>query len=100
MGFYPGQQVVCVNAHGIPDARNDYLEILHEGNVYTVRDVVDNPKYASPGYGLRLNTILLPHCLATGMEEAWHPARFRPCASTDIGIFTSILRTIPEKVDA
>ena len=94
--FYAGQQVVCVNAGHVCEARNDYLHMLQEGHVYTVRDVVENAKFATPGYGLRLDSVWMPKCDATGIEEAWHPSRFRPCAKTDISVLTGLL----EKVDA
>lgn len=95
MAFYPGQQVVCISAGCIPEATNNYPHMLQEGNVYTIRDIIENPKFGFLGYGVYLDSVWLPKCDATGLEEAWHPCRFRPCTKTDIGVFKEILQKIP-----
>jgi len=100
MAFYPGQQVVCINTRFLPDARNDHLYMLQDGRIYTIRDVVDSPHYSTPSYGLRLEGVRMPACAITGMEQVWHPYRFRPCAKTDISIFADMLEKIPESADA
>jgi len=98
--FFEGQQVVCINVGHVCEARNDYLHMLEKGHVYTVRDVIENASFSLPGFGLRVDSLYLPKCDVTGIEEAWHPVRFRPCATTDIGIFTQMLDRIPERVNA
>jgi hypothetical protein len=100
MAFYAGQQVVCVNAGIIQGANNWYIHMLEEKKVYTIREIVDHVLYHPVGYGLRLDVVWLPKCDVTGVEETWHPLRFRPCAKTDIGVFTGLLTKIPESVDA
>jgi len=99
MAFYPGQPVVCVNARVIAGATNWYIHMLEEGNVYTVREIVEHVEYKEPGYGLRLDSVWLPKCDKTGFEETWHPLRFRPCAKTDISVFTNLLEKIPATVE-
>jgi hypothetical protein len=74
--------------------------MLEEKKVYTVREIVEHAAFKNPGYGLRLDSMWLPKCDVTGMEETWHPLRFRPCVKTDIGVFTEMLTKIPESVDA
>lgn len=98
--FFEGQQVVCVTALRLPEARNEYLERLQEGSIYTVRDIVKNASFQLPGYGILLEEVSLPQCEIVGAEVAWHPLRFRPCAKTDISVFTQMLEDIPEGVDA
>lgn len=74
--------------------------MLEEKKVYTVREVVNHIKYEPPGYGVRLDNIWLPKCDVTQNEETWHPLRFRPCAKTDIGVFTEMLTKIQDRIDA
>jgi hypothetical protein len=100
MAFYPGQQVVCVNARIIPGANNWYIHMLEEKKVYTIREVVEHAKYTPIGYGVRLESIWLPKCDVTQSEETWHPERFRPCVKTNISVFTEMLTKIPERADA
>jgi len=99
MAFYPGQLVVCVNAGHVPEATNNFPGILQKNHIYTVRDVVENPKFGFDGYGLFLESVKLPKCDATGIEEAWHPSRFNPCVHTNIRVFTSLLETVPAGQD-
>lgn len=75
--FYPGQEVVCVDA----DGPGLYDKPLREGAVYTVRWV---GKYLCPRFGeihpsIRLLEVLREPCPVTGVDDLpFRVSRFRP----------------------
>ena len=113
MTFRIGQKVICVNdqwaGYG-PKVRNDIPCPLKRGCVYVV-DGYARPSYAWESDGRKRSSCGL---LIAGIPNYdWHgmginigfdPRRFRPVVepkakkSTDITIFTDMLKTAPEKV--
>lgn len=96
--WHVGQRVVCVDVAGVCD-RLIVSGALIKGNIYTVREVVED----QGEIGLRLREV---YCvIALGQWEVTPPARrFRPLVEphADISVFTSILDRVNkrERIDA
>lgn len=93
--FRVGQKVVCVKGPLLKNSNTIQPKI---GEIYTIREIYVDPL---GGEGLRLVEIICPKH-SSGMEYGYFRSRFRPVVErkTDISVFTEILKTKRNKINA
>lgn len=98
--FYPGQEVVCVDAKTPP--RTTIPLPIEEGKTYVLRWVGPYNSYVDGEFiGVRLEGIERGVCPTYGHDDPpFHSRRFRPLVKDTLAIFRRIAADPDFKIDA